>query len=29
LLPSASEPVKRALGNNPDLWQSGDSSRYR
>ena len=28
-LASASEPVKRALGNNPDLWQSGDSSRYR
>jgi aryl-alcohol dehydrogenase-like predicted oxidoreductase len=25
----ATEPVKRALGKNPDLWQSGDSSRYR
>src|SRR5688572_14311641 len=23
------EPVKRALGPNPDLWQSGESSRYR
>lgn len=23
------EPVKRALGSNPDLWQSGESSRYR
>jgi aryl-alcohol dehydrogenase-like predicted oxidoreductase len=23
------EPVKRALGANPDLWQSGESSRFR
>jgi myo-inositol catabolism protein IolS len=23
------EPVKRALGTNPDLWQSGASSRFR
>jgi myo-inositol catabolism protein IolS len=23
------DPVKRALGANPDLWQSGESSRYR
>ena len=23
------EPIKAALGNNPDLWQSGDSSRFR
>jgi aryl-alcohol dehydrogenase-like predicted oxidoreductase len=22
-------PVKRALGNNPDLWQSGENTRYR
>jgi aryl-alcohol dehydrogenase-like predicted oxidoreductase len=22
-------PVKRALGDNPDLWQSGENSRYR
>ena len=28
-LAGATEPVKRALGKNPDLWQSGDSSRYR
>jgi aryl-alcohol dehydrogenase-like predicted oxidoreductase len=28
-LAQATEPVKRALGNNPDLWQSGESSRYR
>lgn len=23
------DPVKHALGPNPDLWQSGESSRYR
>jgi aryl-alcohol dehydrogenase-like predicted oxidoreductase len=28
-LARVTEPVKRALGKNPDLWQSGDSSRYR
>jgi aryl-alcohol dehydrogenase-like predicted oxidoreductase len=28
-LAEATEPVKRALGENPDLWQSGPSSRYR
>jgi aryl-alcohol dehydrogenase-like predicted oxidoreductase len=28
-LAEATEPVKRALGENPDLWQSGQSSRYR
>ena len=28
-LAAATEPVKRALGENPDLWQSGQSSRYR
>ena len=28
-LARATEPVKRALGSNPDLWQSGASSRYR
>jgi myo-inositol catabolism protein IolS len=28
-LDEVTRPVKRALGNNPDLWQSGDSSRYR
>jgi aryl-alcohol dehydrogenase-like predicted oxidoreductase len=28
-LARATEPVKRALGTNPDLWQSGESSRYR
>ena len=22
-------PVKRALGNNPDLWQSGSDTRFR
>jgi aryl-alcohol dehydrogenase-like predicted oxidoreductase len=25
----ATQPVKQALGPNPDLWQSGASSRYR
>ena len=29
LLGRATEPVKRALGANPDLWQSRESSRYR
>jgi myo-inositol catabolism protein IolS len=28
-LDEVTQPVKRALGKNPDLWQSGDSSRYR
>ena len=28
-LARATEPVKQALGSNPDLWQSGESSRYR
>lgn len=29
LLDVATQPVKRALGTNVDLWQSGASSRYR
>jgi aryl-alcohol dehydrogenase-like predicted oxidoreductase len=28
-LERVTDPVKRALGANPDLWQSGESSRYR
>jgi aryl-alcohol dehydrogenase-like predicted oxidoreductase len=28
-LGAITEPVKRALGSNADLWQSGESSRYR
>jgi myo-inositol catabolism protein IolS len=28
-LDAASADVKRALGSNPDLWQSGTASRYR
>jgi aryl-alcohol dehydrogenase-like predicted oxidoreductase len=28
-LARVTDPVKRALGTNPDLWQSGESSRYR
>jgi aryl-alcohol dehydrogenase-like predicted oxidoreductase len=28
-LAAISEPVRRALGNNPDLWQGGSNSRYR
>jgi myo-inositol catabolism protein IolS len=28
-LDRVTQPVKQALGNNPDLWQSGDSSRFR
>jgi myo-inositol catabolism protein IolS len=28
-LDEVTQPVKRALGKNPDLWQSGESSRYR
>jgi aryl-alcohol dehydrogenase-like predicted oxidoreductase len=28
-LDEITQPVKRALGKNPDLWQSGESSRYR
>ena len=28
-LNAATEPVKRALGKNPDLFQGGDNSRYR
>jgi hypothetical protein len=28
-LDSATDAVKRALGKNPDLWQSGSASRYR
>lgn len=28
-LDRVTQPVKRALGNNPDLWQSGSNSRFR
>ncbi len=28
-LARVTEPVKHALGKNPDLWQSGQSSRFR
>jgi aryl-alcohol dehydrogenase-like predicted oxidoreductase len=28
-LDAVTSTVKRALGTNPDLWQSGDSSRFR
>jgi aryl-alcohol dehydrogenase-like predicted oxidoreductase len=28
-LDRVTQPVKDALGKNPDLWQSGDDSRYR
>lgn len=28
-LDRASSPVKQALGKNPDLWQSGDATRFR
>jgi aryl-alcohol dehydrogenase-like predicted oxidoreductase len=28
-LDAATDAVKRALGSNPDLWQSGSASRYR
>jgi aryl-alcohol dehydrogenase-like predicted oxidoreductase len=28
-LDAATAAVKRALGSNPDLWQSGENSRYR
>jgi aryl-alcohol dehydrogenase-like predicted oxidoreductase len=28
-LDRVTQPVKRALGNNPDLWQSGENSRFR
>lgn len=28
-LDRVTEPVKRALGNNPDLWQSGADTRFR
>ena len=28
-LDAATDAVKRALGKNPDLWQSGSASRYR
>lgn len=29
MLSQASEPLKRALGPNPDMWQPGDTSRFR
>jgi aryl-alcohol dehydrogenase-like predicted oxidoreductase len=28
-LDAVTSPVKRALGKNPDLWQSGENTRYR
>lgn len=28
-LDRVSQPVKQALGKNPDLWQSGDDTRFR
>jgi aryl-alcohol dehydrogenase-like predicted oxidoreductase len=28
-LDEITQPVKRALGKNPDLWQSGENTRYR
>lgn len=28
-LTEASDPVKRALGENPDMWESDENSRYR
>jgi aryl-alcohol dehydrogenase-like predicted oxidoreductase len=28
-LDTATAAVKRALGSNPDLWQSGSASRFR
>jgi len=28
-LDAATEPLKQKLGDNPDMWQSGERSRYR
>ena len=28
-LDAATEPLKQKLGVNPDMWQSGEKSRYR